>query len=210
MLYAELFAAHEAQCQFEAAMTLARELHSPTWSQALLGALGGVYLLLEDQVSAQVCLETAITPRTSMDTIGKRYCWVRKAELALAQEQPALELDITERLIASAPGMSPGRVITYLWKLKGEALAAAGREEDAFSLLHTALENARITGERFLLWRIHTYLGQLYYSIGAQQAGKKEIESAHTVINDLTVSIPDQALKAKFLQGVGRILDTPL
>jgi hypothetical protein len=56
-----------------------------------------------------------------MDTLSKRYCWLWLAELALAQDDPAHALDITDRSIATAPGMSPGRVITYLWKLKAEA-----------------------------------------------------------------------------------------
>ncbi len=94
--------------------------------------------------------------------MGKRYCWARRAELALAQGDPALALDIIERLIASAPGMSPGRVITFLWKLKGEALAAMGHTEEAHTLLQAAIENARATGERFLLWRSTRQPGRLY------------------------------------------------
>jgi hypothetical protein len=69
--------------------------------------------------------------------------WARLAELALARGNPTHALDITDRLIASAPGMPPGRVITYLWWLKGKALAALGHSEEAQPLLHAAIENAR-------------------------------------------------------------------
>ena len=145
-----------------------------------------------------------------MDTIGKRYCWVQKAELALAQGEPDLALDITERLIKSAPGMSTGRIITYLWKLKGEALAVTGREEDALYLLNAALENSHLSGERFLLWRIHASLGRLYYRMGDQQAAEKEIESAQTIINELTATVAAESLKVKFREGAYRTLGKSL
>lgn len=201
MLYTELFALDEAREQYEIALPLAQVLRSPTWRQALLGALASVHLVLGDLKSAEACLETAISPHTSMDTIGKRYCWVRQAELELAQGGPGLALDITERLISSAPGMAPGRVITYLWKLKGEALAANGKKEEALSMLLTALENARANKERYLLWRIHACLGRLYQSMGDRQAGEKEIEAAGVMINELAATILDEASKANFRQG---------
>lgn len=208
VLFTELLAPDEAREQFESALALARELRSPTWIQAILGALAGVYLLLEDQKSAQSCLESAISSQTSMDTVGKRYCWVRQAELALAQGDPVLALDITERLIASAPGMSPGQVITFLWKLKGEALATTGRIEDALPLLHAAIENAKAAGERFLLWRVHACLGRLYHNIGDHQATDEEIASARAVIDELAATIPDEALKDSFRQGAYNTLRT--
>jgi hypothetical protein len=42
-------------------------------------------------------------------------------------------------------------VITFLWKLKGKALAAMGSTEEAQPLLRAAIDKARATGERFLL-----------------------------------------------------------
>jgi len=71
--------------------------------------------LLDDLREARTCLETVLTSQTPMDSVGNRYCWARRAELELAHGNSALALEITERLIASAPGMSPGRVITFLW-----------------------------------------------------------------------------------------------
>ena len=210
VLYAEWFAPDEAREQFESALALAQELRSPTWIQAILGALAGAYLHLEDHKSAQSCLESAISPQTSMDTVGKRYCWLQRAELALAQGDPALALDITERLIASAPGMSPEQVITFLWKLKGEALAAIGSKEEALHLLHDALENAKAAEERFLLWRVHACLGRLYQDLGRQDLAEKEIESAQAIVDEMAVTMPDERLKAQFRKSTCRILEIPL
>jgi tetratricopeptide (TPR) repeat protein len=135
-----------------------------------------------------------------MDTMGNRYCWARRAELALAQGNAALALDITDRLIASAPGMSPGRVITFLWKLKGEALIAMGRTEEARTLLQAAAENAHAAGERFLLWRIHTSLGRLYRALGRQPEAQKELARARELIQELADTVPTGESRDVFLQ----------
>ena len=209
ILYAELFAPDEARGQFEAALTLARELRSPTWIQAVVGALAGVYLMFDEKKSAQACLETAISAQTPLDTLGKRYCWVRWAELALIQDDPTLALDIADRLITSAPGISPGRVISYLWKLKAEALAALWHPVDACSLLQAAIENAEASGERYLLWRIHARLGQLCRTIGRQEAAEKEFSAARALIEESAATVPDETLKDRFRQGAYSILRTP-
>jgi len=209
ILYAELFAPEKARRQLEAALTLAKELRSAYWINHVTGALAGAYCLVDDVASARTCLEKVISASTPMDTLGKRYCWTRQAEFALLQGDPALALDITERLIASAPGMSPGRVITYLWKLKAEALAAQGCEEDALPLLHEAIENAQTAGERFLLWRVHASLGRLCRTLGCQEAAEKEFAVARGLVDELATTIQDESLKSGFLRGTHSVLDIP-
>jgi tetratricopeptide (TPR) repeat protein len=208
ILFAELFAADEAMEQLEGALGLARDLSSRTWTNIINGALASVYLMSDSHKEARSCLETAISPDSPMDTLGRRNCWVHLAELALAQDDPTLALDITDRLIASAPSMTPGRVITYLWKLKGEGLAALGRVEEAASLYQEAIENALETGERFLVWRIHTCLSRLYQTMGNHEAARKEFDLARGQVDELTATIPDEVLVEKFLQGASNILNT--
>ena len=51
----------------------------------------GVYLMSHDLKKARACLERVISPETPMDTGGKRYCWIRRAELALARLRPVVQ-----------------------------------------------------------------------------------------------------------------------
>jgi tetratricopeptide (TPR) repeat protein len=199
-LYVEMLAPVEAQRQLEQALLLAKELRSQHWIHQATGALTAAFRLLDDLTSAQTCLESVLSPQTPMDTLHKRYCWARRAELALAQGDPTLALDITNRLIATAPGMSPGCVITFLWKLRGEALAALGQLDDALALLCAAIENARASGERFLLWRVHVSLGRLYHSMGCQTQADTEFSAARELIAELATTIPDDTLKDNFIQ----------
>lgn len=206
ILYAELFAPVQAHGQLEDALVLADELSSPHYFHLVRGAIAGACLVNEDLESAQACLDEVISPETSMDALGKRYCWTRRAELALAQDDPSLALDITERLIASAPGMSLGQVITYLWKLKADALVAKGCTKEALVLLHEAIDNAEMYGERFLLWRLHASLARLYCTMDQVENGEKEYSTAQTLIDGLAATIPDEMLKNRFLQGAYDIL----
>jgi tetratricopeptide (TPR) repeat protein len=206
ILYAELYAPERAREHLEAALTLVSELRSPHYTHLVKGAFAGACFVTNDLKSAQACLDEVISTKTPMNTIGKRYCWTRRAELALLQDDPALALDVVERLISSAPGMLPGRVITYLWKLKGEALATMGHTENACSLLNRALENAHGSGERFLLWRIHASLGRLYRTMGHQESAEKEFAVALALIDELAATVADETLKEVFRQGAYNIL----
>lgn len=198
--YLALLASEEARRQLESALTQAQELRSRVWIHLAAGGLAAAHCLLEDWTQAQTCLEMVLSAGTAMDTIQKRYCWARRAELALGQGNPALALEIVERLIDSAPGMAPGRVITFLWQLKGEALSAIGQTEQAHALLQAAIENAQNTGEQFLLWRIHVSLGRLYCSMGRPSPAEKEFSTARELVQELADTVPSGELRDVFLQ----------
>jgi tetratricopeptide (TPR) repeat protein len=200
VLYVELLAPEPARQQLEAALTLARESRSQLHIHYTTGVLAWTHFLQGDIMSAQTCLETVLSTDTPMDTMGNRYCWARRAELALAQGDPLLALDITDRLIASALGMSSGRVITFLWKLRGEALAALGHAEGAGSLLQAAAQNAHATGEKFLLWRTHVSLGRLHRALDRQSAAEEEFSTARALIEELGETLPDGELRDNFLR----------
>ena len=116
-------------------------------------------------------------------------------------------MEIVERLIASAPGLPPGGVITFLWKLKGETLAAMGRVEEAASILSAAIENARALEERFLLWCMHASRGRLYVTMNDQEGARKEYSAAREIIEELAATVQDEALKEDFLRGAYSTLE---
>lgn len=207
VLYVELFSPEEARQQLDQALTLAKGLRSQYWIHHVIGALAEAYYLLGDMPSAQDCLKTVISPQSPMDTMGKRYCWARLAELSLSQGEPELALDTVERLIATAPGMRPGGVITFLWWLKGESLAALGHAEKAAPLLQAAMENARALEERFLLWRVHASLGRLHHAMNRQRDARKDFSTARGLIEELATTVPNEAVRDDFLEHAFSRLD---
>jgi adenylate cyclase len=205
-LYVALFAAEEAQLQLRQALALAERLHSQHWIHHATAALAGACCLLDGLEQAQAWLDTLLSPGTPMDSIHKRACWARQAELALLQGQASMALEIAERLIASAPGMSPGKVIPYLWQLKAEALAALGQPEEAAWLLQAAVRNAQMPGSRFLLWRLHASLGRVQGGMGQAPEAEAHLTTARRLVAELADTIPVQVLRDSFLRGAHGLL----
>jgi DNA-binding CsgD family transcriptional regulator len=131
-----------------------------------------------------------------------RVCWAARAELALAQGDPAHALRIVEELIASAPNIEHygPRGIPRLVNVRGEALAALGRLGEAEVALLDAREGAREQGRRPLLWRIRGSLGRLYRTLGRNTDAEQEVAAARALIHDLAASLPDEPLRERFLQ----------
>jgi tetratricopeptide (TPR) repeat protein len=111
-----------------------------------------------------------------------------------------LALDIVDHLIASAPGQWSYDVITFLWKLKGNALTMIGRVDEAELLLVAAIDNAQAQGERFLLWDTQASLGHLYRTMNRQNKAQQTVSTAHELIKELADTIQDKVLQDNFLQ----------
>ena len=103
--------------------------------------------------------------------------------------------------------MSPGRVITFLWKLKGDTLITLGEVEEAHTLLQAAVENARATGERFLLWRLHESLGRLYHAVDRQPEAEAEFSTARELVSELADTVPEGGMRDHFLQRAHSMVD---
>jgi adenylate cyclase len=200
MAYAELLAPEKAKQHLETALTLADEMQSLVLIHWATGALTSVYCQLGDLKLAQSIIDKNLSAETQMDDLYKRQCWTSRAELALCQGDPALTIDIIERLIISDPGISPGGVITLLWMLKSEALSALGQIDEAQILLHEAIENIELTGERSQLWRLHASLGKLYQAIGQPMEANQEFLTARELIDELANTIPAAEVRDIFIE----------
>jgi adenylate cyclase len=206
-LYVDMLAPEEARPQLEQALALAERLQSRHWIHHATGSLAVACWLLDDLAQARAYLDAVLSPGTAMDSVHKRTCWARRAELALLEGDPSLALEIVERLIDSAPGMSPGRVIAFLWKVKAAALAAMGQTEQAGILLQAAVENAQATGERSLLWPMHASLARLYSTTHHRAEAAKELAAAHQLIQELADTIPAPRLREGFLRRAHAMLE---
>jgi DNA-binding CsgD family transcriptional regulator len=198
-LYLDLLALPEAVQQLQQALALAQEIGSWHWLHAVSGFLASACLLRQDLTGAESILDAALAPEASTQTMGQRLVWAARAELALARGDPVLGQEISERLITSAANLSNERVIPRLWKLRGEALAALGRTEEAETALRAAREAAQAQGFRPWLWRICVALGKLYQSQGRREEAEQAFSTARLLIEELAANVPDEHLRAQFL-----------
>ena len=205
-LLIELFNPVQAVDHLKISLDIAENLDSRTLTHLSYGALAGAYLAQNRITLAQNCLDEVISDQTAMDTVGKRYCWVRQAEITLAQEDPEFTLEIIDRLIASIPGIKPDDVITYLWMLKGISLARLGEYCQAETFLLTSVDNAKNIGERFLLWRAHASLGRLYLTMDQPDAADNRFKTSKSIVKEIAATIPDDPTNENFIAGANSIL----
>ncbi len=207
-LYRDLLALPEASCHFERALALAEELASENWRKCAVGGLASTYLLDNALEKAESLLDTVLGTEDPSVTMGQRLCWCARAELALARGNPNLALEITDRLIASAPNVSAGGAIPRLWKIRGDALAVVERAAEAESVLGAAKNSALAQGAKSVLWRIEIVLGRLYHSQSRHGEAEQELMAAHTIVEEVASNMPDApaGIREGFLRGTASLL----
>ncbi len=122
-------------------------------------------------------------------------------ELVLARGEPEQALQMAEQLMASTPGAESGQPIPALLKLKGAALLALNRLDEAADALKYAQDGARQRGERPLLWQILCALGTTYQRLGRREQARRAYGEAHVLIDGLAATIDDEGLRDRFLHG---------
>ena len=199
-LYLDLLVLPTAQQHLEQAVALARESGSLFWIRTTTGFLAMAHILLHDLARAESLLTTALDPDTPSQTLGQRIVWYARAELALASNNPALALHITDQLLASAVGLSSESSIPHLAELRGEALIKLQQAAEAETILQQARATALRRGLRPLLWRIDLTLGKLAHSQRRYEEAERRFAEALELLEDLASGLPDETLQQHFLQ----------
>jgi DNA-binding CsgD family transcriptional regulator len=206
----DLLALQRAREHLELALEAA---HEPGlfFTRIAAGFLASTCVAQRDFVGAEAVLAAALDTDTPMETRGQRLAWCARAELALAEGDPALALQIVDWLIASA-----GHVERYgegcvprLWHLRGEALAALRRLDEAEAALLVATVGADRWGLRPTRWRIQVSLGKLYHSLGRRKQAEAAFAAARAIVEDLASTTTDSTLRETLLRGAAEQLPRP-
>src|SRR4030095_8915739 len=101
--------------------------------RATAGLLASTYVAQQNLAAAESLLTATLDVDTPTPTTAPRMAWFARLELALARHEPAVALQIIERLIASTLNHERwgAGAIPRLWHLRGEALAALGQTSEA-------------------------------------------------------------------------------
>jgi len=187
----------------EEAMPLTRELGSEMWSGVLAALQGTIALHRSDLRQAAATLGGLLPSDQPPRTFSERQvAWVW-GELALAQGAPARALERAEYLLATAPGDPNAcleQPIPYLLKLKGEALAALTRLDEATHALAEARRGAEVRRDPGVLWRIHQAAARVYLRLRDGARAHQEAEAARAIIEALAATIDEAPLRDGFLQ----------
>ncbi|TMD48218.1 MAG: hypothetical protein E6I93_13670, partial [Chloroflexi bacterium] len=88
--------------------------------------------------------------------------------------------------------------IPALLKLKGEALLALSRLDEAHAALEEAKRGARERGDPSLLWRVQRSLGQVYRRLKLEEQAQGEWAAAREIIAQLAAMIEDEGVREHF------------
>jgi DNA-binding CsgD family transcriptional regulator len=192
----------QARAAAETGLTMARELGSTNWISILTANMALACVAQQDPSTAEAVL-SAVMPRDQLPrSNGERYVALAWGELALAQGAPEEALQIAGHLLGSAAGTragEPPQLIPHLLKLKGEALMALRRLEEAVEALEGAKRGALIRQERPVLWTIHRSLGRLYHLLHREDDVRKEVAAARHLIEDIGATLDDAPLRERFI-----------
>ncbi len=169
-LYLLLLEPDRAVSCLEAGVAGAQALGSMIWIGYLTPYLALAYLLKREFPRAEATLKTVVPRDQQPGNFFERQAARAWGELALAQGEAARALAIAEQLIVSAPG-DMQQPIPHLLALKGEALIALKRLEEAVEVLEDAKLGAEQRQAPSILWRIHRSLGRVYHLLKREDAG---------------------------------------
>jgi len=197
-IHVAMLAPDPARRQLEAALALAHGLHSAWWSTFATAYLALAHLIRGDAAGAEAALAAVMPPGRSPRHAGERRpVWVW-GEVALASGNPAAALRVADDLIASAPGPPSAPPIPALLKLRGEALLALRRPDEAAAALEAARRGAEEREEPPLLWQVRRALARLHLCRRQPAAARREAGAARDVIAALAATIDDAAERDRF------------
>jgi DNA-binding CsgD family transcriptional regulator/tetratricopeptide (TPR) repeat protein len=201
-LYVRMLAPEHALEYLNAGLPLAEKLGSAWWRGSSAIYLAQAYLLQDRVEQAAAALAAVGSKNHEPRTLLERRLGLAVGELSLAQGEPQAALEVAERLIASAPGQTHGepgaQPIPWLWKLKGEALAALQRPDAAAEALEGAQRGAQARGETPLLWQVQRSLVHVYHTLKREQEAGKALAAAQAGIAALAQTIEDGELRDNF------------
>ena len=213
--YLGLLAFAEAREHLEAARAAAQERGSVALTFFTTARLVTVCILQNDLTRAQALLDGVLPadlPDASGMTVPLRNCWAARAEFELALGHPARALEIIDRLLASTVNLAQygPQSVPRLSQLRGQALVALGRTEEAVAEFQGAQTVVQKQGQRPMLWRLHVDLGKAYRMLSRRADAEREYSSARTIIQDLAATLPQGDLHDHFVeQALATIPATP-
>ena len=225
-VHLDLFALSEARAHLEQAQSIAQAVGSQ--HLACFAAHYAASAMLQSGAKAadiEAVLGLAIEVRpapaaertdASWPSLAERSIACARAEVALANGDPALALETVTRLMAPAgaaddhPSDEAARAgsITLL-RLAGEAQAALRQPVPAEATLRQAQRAAVDQGALPALWRVHAALGKLYLRLKQRTKANTEFQQARAIVQGLAEQVPAGDLREQFLRGTQYLAPAP-
>jgi DNA-binding CsgD family transcriptional regulator len=185
------------------ALDLSHEIGSPTMIYGVSGLLALALVRGGEPERADSLIAAALVADNPALSVTQRLVWYACAEASLLRGDAAEAMATVDRLIESAviAGQEPDGVVPLLWHLRGRALLAMGRPEEAIAPLLAAGAAARRQMTPPEQWRIAASLGATYERAGRSEPAAGAYTTAARTIEQLACGVPDNELADTFRRG---------
>ncbi len=200
--YLDVLAFEEARQELERGLAISRENNQVMFTHVAAAALPLTYIAQGDLDRAEATIHQVLGNDAGPLTRHQRMASYAQAQLELARGHPDRVLQIVDRLIDAAPNVEVygRRSIPRLSHLRGQALFALGRPEEAEEELRAAIDVARAQGKRGQLWASQAELGKVLAAQKRDAEAEQEWAQARALVEELARDISDESLRANFLQ----------
>jgi len=206
----DLFDSANALEQLTVAHDIARRLGSATWIR-WTGAPVAIALARDsrpdeaagilDAIDQSVPITTGHGSARANRTLGARFIAIARAEVAMARGDAAEVV----KLLSDADAEGTPRTAL----LRGQALAALERWDEAMASLGLARNDARKQHARALLWRIDAAEGAIHLAARRRLEARRLFDSARSIAVEIVEALDEPALVATFRAGVDRLAPAP-
>jgi DNA-binding NarL/FixJ family response regulator len=203
-VHLDMLALDEALTHAEAALRLAHAIGLPGWRDMAIAFLVSIAVAERDLERALALVGDRPDVGLPSQTMGQRLLAYARSELLLARRKPDAALMVLESLASEAGStlhQTPRREY-----LRGEALVALNRLEEAEAALVEARTGADAVGFRSISWRIEAALGRLYARQRRAAEADAAFATARGVITDLAERLPTERLRGTFTRQAARLL----
>jgi tetratricopeptide (TPR) repeat protein len=202
ILYRDLLDFPAARRHLEQSLALAHEVGSLFHVRQGTAYLTSLLIADHKVAQAETLLKNVFQPEAPFEPLAQRRVWLARAELALAQGDPALALQIVDRLLAVTANIAGGAngAVPYLARLRGEGLADLRQWAAAEGEFQSALLTAQAQGTPRFIWPLHLALGKLYRAQRRHAEAAQAFDAARTVIDGIAATLTDVELRDNFVR----------
>lgn len=189
------------------AVRITRGIGSSFWLRTVLSAHARIESLGGDLEAAKRAVAEIIV---AGETRGRRHPWFAAAEIALAEGNAEEALAIVDRLVEESS--DPGGALSWmpeLARVRGEALGALGRFDEALDAFGEAREGATDRGHLPFLWKACLSRAALYRRMGQRDEAEADLIAAHEAVTAYADGIGDADLRARFLERAAARMPSP-